>query len=472
VNGLPSDLIPSAELPLDNVTQQEADEYQQFLDQYNSYWRTFFDPIAIRVKIDGKRYRAETIVLPLINNSIYNAMAATLGGKPQALDKLPVPKGNIFSMLMQLNKDNLMRENEFQGLFRHNLLLGSGADLHDIGIGGFLRDGLGSQVGLHIYDSNPLFDLNLSSLAGQMFASGTGRFFGNDTLWITMLAASLNSPVYVSFDIKDRKIVDEFLERLDKELAMLARRPPDTGWFAIENDFYRLTTETAGQTGRSVAGTAAADAPIVRAYTLAFGPLKWRFFSARIGDGFYVASKKFIIDDLIAATRKQTEEAASNGASRASDANRWQPVAHAMVRVRPENWTAVIPEYQLGWAENNRRSVLNHLSMLSSVARAAVAADPGLLGQEPALAGESIVRQAESLYGVRFEPADGGKYLLSRDGKSVTHSIYGSQSEPVQPAAPASGGRDAELLSGFAGATAELTFLEGGLHAVLTIERK
>jgi hypothetical protein len=110
--------------------------------------------------------------------------------------------------------------------------------------------------------------------------------------------------------------------------------------------------------------------------------------------------------------------------------------------------------------------------MLSSVARAAVAADPDLLKQDPALTGESIVRQAESLYGVTFLPADGGKYLVAPDGKSITHSIYGSQSEPRQRAAPATGGSHADLLSGFAGATAELTFLEDGLHAVLTIERK
>jgi hypothetical protein len=474
VNGLPSDLIPNAELPLDNVTQQEADEYQQFLDQYNSYWRTFFDPIAIRVKIDQKKFRAETIVLPLINNSIYNTMAATLGGKPQALDKLPVPKGNIFSVVVQLNKENLLRDNAVQSIFSRNLLIGPGSDLQDIGVDNFLRNGLGSQVGLHIYDSKPLFDLNFSNLVGQMFASGTGGFFfGNDALWITMLVASLNSPVYVSFDVKDNKIVDAFLARLDTELARLARRPPDVGWFQVENDFYHLTADPGEQGARSPATTAGnGDQPSVRTYSLSFGPLKWRFFSARIGSGFYIASKKFIIDDLTAAHRKLDEKASTVADTAPPPANRWQPAAHAMVRIRPENWKDVIPEYQLGWAENNRRGVLNHLSMLSSVARAAVAADPDLLKEDSALAGASIVIQAESLYGVKFLPADGGKYLLARDGKGIAHSIYGSQGDPRQHAAPTSGGEHADLLSGFAGATAELTFLEDGLHAVLTIERK
>jgi hypothetical protein len=214
--------------------------------------------------------------------------------------------------------------------------------------------------------------------------------------------------------------------------------------------------------------------PTVRAYALAFGPLKWRFFSARIGSGFYVATKKFIIDDLIAAHREQLDARKANGgqAPHAAKPNHWQPNAHAMVRVRPENWQRVLPEYQLGWAENNRRAVLNHLSMLSNVARASVAQDPDLLKQDPAAAAETIVRQAESLYGIHFVPPDGGKYLLSANGRNITHSLYGSQIEPKQLAAPDSTGQHAQLLKGFAGATAELTFLDDGLHAILTIERK
>ncbi|MEX2137927.1 MAG: hypothetical protein WD894_01610 [Pirellulales bacterium] len=478
VNGLPSDLIPNAELPLENVTQEEANDYQQFLDQYNSYWRTFFDPIAIRVKIEEKKYRAETIVLPLINNSIYNVMATTLGGEPEPLDKLPVPKGNIFSLALRVNKHEVAGRVGANARMFRNLFMGSGPSFDAATVDNVILKGFGNQVGLHIYDSAPLFDLNLSNLVGEMFASGTGgMFFGNDTLWITVLIASLNSPLYVSLDVNNEAIVDAFLEQLDKQLAALARRPSSGGWFRTETDFYHLTPESVEQ-NKSPPGKSA-DQPgdaTVRAYALAFGPLKWRFFSARIGKGFYVATKKFIIDDLIAAHREQIAARKADGGKdpteQTAGPSRWQPRAHAMVRVRPEHWNRVLPEYQLGWAENNRRAVLNHLSMLSNVARAAVAADPDLLQQDPTSAAETIVRQAEILYGVHFVPPDGGKYLLSSDGRSIAHSLYGSQINPQQHATPATGGKHAELLKGFSGATAELTFLEDGLHAVLTIERK
>ena len=46
---------------------------------------------------------------------------------------------------------------------------------------------------------------------------------------------------------------------------------------------------------------AAGDAPIIRCHAVSFGPVKWRFFWARIDNGLYVASKKFILDDLVVA---------------------------------------------------------------------------------------------------------------------------------------------------------------------------
>ena len=86
-----------------------------------------------------------------------------------------------------------------------------------------------------------------------------------------------------------------------------------------------------------------------------------------------------------------------------------------------------------------------------------MAEDPGLLQQDPAAAAETIVRQAEELYGVHFVPPDGGHDLLSKDGKNITHSIYGSQIEPRQQEAPSA--ESAAIVREFSAATAELTFL-------------
>src|SRR5439155_9139611 len=92
------------------VTYEEAAAYRAFVDQYDQYWRTYFDPIAIRVQVEPKRVRLETVVLPLIDNTVYTTLAKLLGGEPEHLDSLPVPKRNLFSLNVRPNWEALFKE--------------------------------------------------------------------------------------------------------------------------------------------------------------------------------------------------------------------------------------------------------------------------------------------------------------------------------------------------------------------------
>src|SRR5205085_7254746 len=92
------------------VSGEEADEYKDFVAEYNQYWRTYFDPIAFRLKVAPEELRVETIVLPLIDNTVYNGLASALGGHPEPLDALPVPRRNIFSVNLRLNKEPYVKE--------------------------------------------------------------------------------------------------------------------------------------------------------------------------------------------------------------------------------------------------------------------------------------------------------------------------------------------------------------------------
>ena len=85
---------------------------------------------------------------------------------------------------------------------------------------------------------------------------------------------------------------------------------------------------------------------------------------------------------------------------------------------------------------------------------------------------EDVLLIAEQMYGVKFLTPDGGRYRLAPDGKTMEHSLYGTALTPRQPPTLAEPGKSAQVIRGFGGATAELTFLEDGLHAVLTIRRK
>jgi hypothetical protein len=649
-------LTPCCEIPIAQATEDEVKEYQAFLNEYNQYWRTYFDPIALRLQITPERYLLETVVLPLIENTVYQTLVHTLGGKPEPLDSLPVPKRNIFSVAFRFNKESLLELGGFSeaklppnakklqeialafqfhhdthghlptaasygkdskpllswrvhllpfldggdALYKefhlnepwdsdHNkklidripevyrassdrpdlkgktrfvvpvgeatmfpgskplrffdaqdgtsntILLVETDDAHAViwtkpedlkydpkrphaGLTGvhpegflavfvdgsvhylrntidaktlqalftpnggevvnlgprdelegphqrgrsFLTDipgvsaeeianlqmekfftkGIGNQVGLHVYDGVPLFDFDLPSFFGMMMGSFNGRAGGNDLEWILpagFLISALNSPVYLSIPVQDAKVVDDFLERLDKVLAGVARRNRiDEGWLRVENDFYHFKPNLQS---------------VVRCYSLRVWAFKWRIFWARIGNGLYIASKPFILEDLAAAA--------------ASTSSAEGPMGHGMLRMRPKNWNQVLTDFRLGWAENSRDACLNNLGPLANLGRAF----PNAKGDD-AQANGRLLRESDKLYGVHFFCPEGGRYTLAPDGKTCQCSVHGAMLSPRQATAPAENGTTGKLLKNFTGLTATLTFLEDGLHAVVTIDRR
>ena len=115
-HGYASYLTPCCEIEVQEATAGEAQAYRAFIEQYNAYWRLYFDPIAVRLTLSPERYRAETIVLPLIDNSIYTGLASALGDKPEQLDKLPVPARNIFSFAVRFDKRSILRQMHMEDL--------------------------------------------------------------------------------------------------------------------------------------------------------------------------------------------------------------------------------------------------------------------------------------------------------------------------------------------------------------------
>ncbi len=468
-------LTPNLEIPVTEVTGLEADEYKAFLDEYNQYWRTYFDPIALRVKITPQQYRLETIVLPLIDNSIYTTLAGVLGGKTEPLDGLPVPKRNILSIGARLNKERYLpdiaqmeREAKNDQFLRD---LGFRVDeVRKINLAEFVQKGLGNQVGIHVYDSSPTFDLNMSSVFGMLLGSGMGRTrtIGTEELLIGLAVASLNNPVYLSIPVQDAQIVDRFLNAMDTALAVTARGQSRSGWFSLEQDFYKFPL---GQ------------ASVYRAYGLRIGPLKLRFFWARIGNGLYLASRPFILEDLAAMEAERIRAAGVGGAAASTTTTTnalvqdLGPEGHAMVRLRPLNWNEVLSDFRLSWAENDREACLNNLGALSGVSRALTARLPGATtttmnsptGEE---LDKLVWQYADKFQAVHLFCPEGGRYTTASDGRSVACSIHGSILDPRQPSAPTEASAPSKLLRELAGASATLNFTQDGLRAVVVIDRK
>jgi hypothetical protein len=497
-------LTPCGEINLDKVSKFEADEYQEFVKEYSEFWKTFFDPIALRIQVTPRRYKVETLILPLVDNSIYTELAKVFGGKPEPLDALPLPKRVLFSLAARLNKEALIQElkpliglgqvEELEknvslhvgAFFTGSLQMGLPASLPCAALGTpdektlelydavtkpewqtlvitrkvekFLTKGIGNQVAVHIYDVPLTFDAGLEAFFGEALAQAAGRTGESSEIMVAVAATAavvgpwFFAPTYISLPVKDAGVVDQFLDDLDALLIPLARKRNaiDPG-VPISLDYYKIATR---------GGVRA------RSGCLRFGPLRVRAFWARIGDALYIANQPSVLSDIQAAAAGRAQvkgKAMDNG-----------PTAHLMVRLRPRSWDQALEGFRLTWAENSRDACLHNLGPLSSAARAFTAA-PGVVKQN-GLSWDSrssqALRYAEKLYGLHFTCPEGGHYVLSKDGKMMTCSMHGWAKDPRQEEAPAKDSPLARLLGNFADLTASVTFREDGLHAVLIIERK
>ncbi|MBV9925298.1 MAG: hypothetical protein JOZ96_09815 [Acidobacteria bacterium] len=448
-------LTPNIETPVAQVSAEEAAEYRAFVAEYNQYWRTFFDPIAFRLKVAPEELRVETVILPLIDNTIYTGLASALGGRPEPLDDLPVPRRDIFSAGLRLNKEQYLKELRTRP--------GRAADFFDLPFDlpggpearaktyGLISEGIGNQLGLHVYDSRPPFDLNMPSVLGMLVASGAGRgargrlLDGYEPL-LALALVSLNSPVYASLPVADEKVVDEYLAWSDAMFSNAARNGRRRRWLDFEYDFYKYRLATGEQ---------------ARAFGLSFDPARFTFHWARIGRGLYVATKPFILEDL-AALNAQGQAA---GTATVNE----DLTGHALARVRASNWNEVLPDYNRSWAENEREACLNNLAPLADAARALTAGPEAPSGEA---LDRAAVELAGRLAGARFNCPEGGTYHVSTDGRQVSCSVHGTAAEPRQPLSPSGQSAAGRTMRALSDLTATLTFTDDGLHAVLVIKRK
>jgi hypothetical protein len=70
---------PLIELPIDRITPAEAQEYARFRDEYSKLWRTYFDPVGLRLSLDDKRVQVEMHILPLASSGEYRTLREMAG---------------------------------------------------------------------------------------------------------------------------------------------------------------------------------------------------------------------------------------------------------------------------------------------------------------------------------------------------------------------------------------------------------
>ena len=102
----PAFLTPIVELPLENVTANEARMYEQWRDGYARNWSGTFDPIAVRFTLQNGLLAADLSVIPLILASQYNQFVSVSKGAAIAPDAGDRHRETRAHFIMAFNRES------------------------------------------------------------------------------------------------------------------------------------------------------------------------------------------------------------------------------------------------------------------------------------------------------------------------------------------------------------------------------
>src|SRR5262245_17198739 len=282
-------LLPCLDIPVALADGIEADWFK------NATGETLPGPIALRLQLRPERYRVESLVpfpLPFAGKELAQVQALLPNWRPEPLDDLPVPRGNLFTLNVRLPTEVIFRDlearaDQLAGLkkiqggapwlpgaaaavagmplapfpaampwnavaprdalsagdeFRDAVasLFNDYPDLRKYQFSRFLEKGLGNQIGLHVYDARILFDMNWAALFADLSDLEPRRL---ELFLATFYLGPLTAPMYLAAPVRDAKIVDDFLAGLDEPLAGLVRQRTNLGVgnMSITPDYYKLT---------------------------------------------------------------------------------------------------------------------------------------------------------------------------------------------------------------------------------------
>lgn len=442
-------LTPTLETPVSIATADEADEYEQFVEQYNQYWRTYFDPIGIRATSRHKQFKLDTIVLPLIDNSIYSGMASILGGPAKPLANVSTLDDVILSTSIKIDKKCVL-QNTGAIYFVGNMLDNQGRS--NIDVHNFVANGIGDCISFNVCDEKPAFSLDVLSLLGTGSAMGGSASLLRNPMILAYVAAfaSIHSPVYARIEVDDEAIVDEFFTALRP--LLIKGSAADSGF--VGTDFAIANIGSGRQ---------------VYSKILKFGPARVRLHWARIGRSIYLASQLGLIERLW-----NLEETAPNKSASANSSDQSQDaqfLAHAVVQLHPSRWKKSLPDLRQSWRENSRLACQKNLGPMTVLARALASVNEKQSGSSEVSPGDLHSITSHPALGVYFTCPNGGVYSYDAKAEHVQCSEHGTILFPTQESSTATD-CDSLLPQELECATASLKFLEDGLHAELVLERR
>ena len=193
------------ETPVEHVTPEEAEAYRRYVENYSSYWRQFFDPIAIRLDDTPEGdLELTTFILPLIDSSIYTQLRGFLAKEedPRALVVPKIEPTPVLQFSVNLG-ENAWRQiiRDFSQMFRR---FGGASPA--------MLDDLGPGFHLAIFDADPVIALGSGDVMGA-FGGNVLRAGGNEMMMVPVFLSLLTRPSSILVETRDAERTARFLRQ-------------------------------------------------------------------------------------------------------------------------------------------------------------------------------------------------------------------------------------------------------------------
>jgi len=421
-------LTPLIEIDIDRVTAKEREQYERFRDRYQQYWRQYFDPIGVRIRVD-RTIALDTCILPLIDLSEYDQFEDLTGGEPVEFQSDRFTRGTLLRVIMHLN-DGMSKQ---QALAFLSAVTGTN----------LASDWVGDWVTIWIEDSEAFNTLVRNALREPSEDEDDLGRTGREVLDV------FNAPLVVGIHVKNKLSLAAFLVALR---AFIQNTAPNMVVFNNLEPYQGITMvqiapDPSGELAREVLGTQPTSQAATQALVSERGPA---IYYAAIGDGFYVSTQADVLRRLIDQQQALSSAPAAGEALRANLGLYVAPVAAELAR---PGLTCLL--------EHRAHNVsLRNMGQVWLLGRA------GILGQLP------LDEAACNYLGYRLVCPDGGLYRYDSPAGDVTCSLHGRLSQPTRLDDLPEDSPFRQLLDELQTAEGCLRFTEEGVATTVKIRRR
>jgi hypothetical protein len=419
---------PLVELPLDFVSPQEAQEYENFRRDYLGLWRQYFDPIGMRIALGKHEVRWETYILPLVRNTQYNELRRVTGQGTLKFDPAVFGDKTLAQFLFHLSPEMLRMP---------AALLGFGGVLDDLAMDAALRSWLGDWVTVRLDDS-PVYGKLLESAIRRELNPQERADFLDD------IEMALQIPLTLGVEIRNPMVFAGILAAVRKSVE--SALPGAVEWAPTEPykgvSIVRVKSRPQPPGPRLIQGPNPDRIP------------NFALYYALIDGAFYLSLREEPIKDLVDRSVALKEK---------GEKGRPQVEASAALYVAPKAAADSKPWVQmyLEWEAHRRAQVNGHLLYALFHSNVVTAADPS----------EAV--EAAAMQYLGYVPVSPDLAPFGYDSKydEVTNLRHGTLRQPklhpgVDAASPAG-----LLLQQLASVRADLRFREDGIHTTVTLRK-